>query len=77
MPQTTLYRLSYAGCIYPIILMVHYVVVMDEYLNMVKKDIGIAYLSEHMIEQGLKVRDHSHRATTKDEHHRKIRFQPL
>ena len=40
--------------------MVHCVVVMDEYLKMVKKDIGIAHLSEDMIEEGLKVRDDSH-----------------
>ena len=40
--------------------MVHCVVVMDEYLKMVKKDIGIAHFSEDMIEEGLKVRDDSH-----------------
>ena len=39
--------------------MVHCVVVMDEYLKMVKKDIGIAHFSEDMIEEGLKVRDDS------------------
>ena len=40
--------------------MIHCVVVMDEYLKMVKKDIGIAHFSEDMIEEGLKVRDDSH-----------------
>ena len=33
---------------------------MDEYLKMVKKNMGIGYLSEDMIEEGIKVRDDSH-----------------
>ena len=45
-------------------MMVHCVIVMDEYLKMVKKNIGIAHLSEDMIEDGIKVRDHSHEKKT-------------